>query len=264
MLSRPRAHGFTVVELLVGLVVGLLVVMAAGAIYVTSVQAKAESLRGARLNQEVRGLLAGMAPDIRRAGYWGGAVSGGSAAGLAASSGASHPFMGTGGNLAIHDDGRCVLFSYDADRSGDGAVSANEIFGYRLAPAGGAVEMLTPGTLSATNADCEAGDWSRVTTADSAVIESLDFSTAGSQCINTTRASSWTVIAPTYRGPPCAAAASDVAISTGTYAAPVALDLLAEVRRVTITLRARHRADPRVAVIVEEALRLPNNRVYRR
>lgn len=263
MLSRP-APGFTIVELLVGLVVGLLVVMAAGAIYVTSVQAKAESLRGARLNQEVRGLLAGMAPDIRRAGYWGAAVSGGSAAALASSSGASHPFMGASSNLAIHDDGQCVLFSYDADRSGDGAVPASEVFGYRLAPAGGAVEMLTPGTLSATNAGCEAGDWSPLTTADTAVIEALGFSTVGSQCINTTRASSWTVIAPAYRGPPCTAAAGEVAVSTGAYAVPVALDLLAEVRRVTITVRARHRADPRVAVTVEEALRLPNNRVYRR
>lgn len=263
MLSR-RAPGFTIVELLVGLVVGLLVVMAAGAIYVTSVQAKAESLRGARLNQEVRGLLAGMAPDIRRAGYWGAAVSGGSAAALASSSGASHPFMGASSNLAIHDDGQCVLFSYDADRSGDGAVPASEVFGYRLAPAGGAVEMLTPGTLSATNAGCEAGDWSPLTTADTAVIEALGFSTVGSQCINTTRASSWTVIAPAYRGPPCTAAAGEVAVSTGAYAVPVALDLLAEVRRVTITVRARHRADPRVAVTVEEALRLPNNRVYRR
>ncbi len=261
MLSR-RAPGFTIVELLVGLVVGLLVVMAAGAIYVTSVQAKAESLRGARLNQEVRGLLAGMAPDIRRAGYWGGAVSGGAA--LAASSGASHPFMGPGGNLAIHDDGRCVLFSYDADRSGDAAVPAAEVFGYRLAPAGGAVEMLTPGTLAATSAGCEAGEWSRITSADTAVIEALAFSTAGSQCINTTRASSWTVIAPAYRGPPCTAAASDVVVSAGAYAAPVALDLLAEVRRVTVAVQARHRADPRVAVTVEEALRLPNNRVYRR
>ena len=38
MLSRRVSHGFTIVELLVGLVVGLLVVMAAGAIYVTSVK----------------------------------------------------------------------------------------------------------------------------------------------------------------------------------------------------------------------------------
>lgn len=263
MLTRPAMRGFTLVELLVGLVVGLLVVGAAGAIYVITVQSKSEALRAAKLNQEVRSLLAAMAPDIRRAGYWGGAVSASAATVLPLTSGASHPFMSSTGNLAIHDEGRCILFSYDADGSGDGVVPATEVFGYRLAPDGEGVEALAPGSRASTGGDCTTGEWSRATSGGTAAVDTLEFSTVGSHCVNATRAVTWTVTAPGFRASPCAAQAAEVTVTSGTYAAPAALDLLTEVRQVTISIRARHRADARLALAVDEALRLPNNRVRR-
>jgi len=72
MLSRsiPRsrhARGFSLIELMVALVVGLIVVGAVLALIVAIMKSNRETLQATRLNQELRATMAVVATDIRRA-----------------------------------------------------------------------------------------------------------------------------------------------------------------------------------------------------
>ncbi|MFC7301255.1 PilW family protein [Cognatiluteimonas weifangensis] len=64
-----RAGGFTLVELMVALVVGLIVVLAAVGFVVSVAKANSENIQVTRLTQELRSLTDVMARDIRRARY---------------------------------------------------------------------------------------------------------------------------------------------------------------------------------------------------
>jgi type IV pilus assembly protein PilW len=72
MLKRsiPRSgntRGFSLIELMVALVVGLIVVGAVLALIVAIMKSNRETLQATRLNQELRATMAVMATDIRRA-----------------------------------------------------------------------------------------------------------------------------------------------------------------------------------------------------
>jgi prepilin-type N-terminal cleavage/methylation domain-containing protein len=63
----PRAHGFSLIELMVALVLGLIVVGSAVAMTVSIVQANAENVRYTRLSQELRAVSEIVARELRRA-----------------------------------------------------------------------------------------------------------------------------------------------------------------------------------------------------
>jgi prepilin-type N-terminal cleavage/methylation domain-containing protein len=68
MVNRPRAaQGFTLVEMMVALVVGLIVVGAVLALVVSIMRSNRQTLQATRLNQELRATLAVIANDLRRA-----------------------------------------------------------------------------------------------------------------------------------------------------------------------------------------------------
>jgi len=71
----PHAHdlqknrGVTLIEMLVGLLVGLVVVAAAGSIYISTFRGQTNNTKLVRLNQDLRAMMDIMARDIRRAGF---------------------------------------------------------------------------------------------------------------------------------------------------------------------------------------------------
>ncbi len=65
--TRSRIRGVTLIELLVGMAVGIIVVSALVAFIVSSVQANSENLRSIRLTQELRALTELIGREIRRA-----------------------------------------------------------------------------------------------------------------------------------------------------------------------------------------------------
>jgi type II secretory pathway pseudopilin PulG len=67
--TRSRIRGVTLIELLVGMAVGIIVVSALVAFIVSSVQANSENLRSIRLTQELRALTEVVGREIRRARY---------------------------------------------------------------------------------------------------------------------------------------------------------------------------------------------------
>lgn len=67
--SRYSQCGMTIIELMVGLTVGLIVVGMVVSVYITSLGTSSDTLKSSRLNQEMSAIINIMANDIRRAGY---------------------------------------------------------------------------------------------------------------------------------------------------------------------------------------------------
>ncbi|MBW3550191.1 MAG: prepilin-type N-terminal cleavage/methylation domain-containing protein [Proteobacteria bacterium] len=64
-----RAHGFSLVELMVAVVVGLAVVLATLGFVVSVAQANSENIQVTRLTQELRAITEVMTRELRRARY---------------------------------------------------------------------------------------------------------------------------------------------------------------------------------------------------
>ncbi|NMG14647.1 PilW family protein [Aromatoleum bremense] len=261
MLSRSRQAGLSLVELMVGLVVGLIVVAGAGAMYVTTVRGQSYGLRAAKLNQDLRATMSVIAADIRRAGYWAGSVVVNAGPPVTYTF-PTNPYTAATTDLAILEGGTCVMYAYDADGLG-GAVEPGEVFGFRLT--GDEIQMLQTDSVGGPtlSSDCTVGNWSGMTSNDTVVIDSLSFSTTGSQCMYPKEDISWKLETAGSTVAACAAAAADVTMNNGgTYVAPVAGEVLTEVRQVTITLTGHHASDSVMASTITETVHLANNRIF--
>lgn len=128
---QRRASGFSLVELMVSLAVGLVVLAGITAMFAHNVKASGDTLKMARLHQELQAIMSLMTRDLRRAGYWGNAS-------LSIGSGTSNtnPFiLDSPAKFGSELDGSCITFSYDRDGDGNVTVSSedtDERFGFRL------------------------------------------------------------------------------------------------------------------------------------
>lgn len=285
MLNRVRQRGLSLVELMVGLVVSLLVLASATTLYITSVRGQSYALRGAKLNQELRAAASLMASEIRRAGYWSGIRPTEDAWQLArgACAATQQPFMrrcpDAMDDIAILDDGRCVVFSYDADSSGGTAPGNGDVFAFRLDTQARQVQMLSRSNTLTSTAACPSSGWIAITSTQSVLVDTLGFSFAvpdppagdtapadplwvsGSQCRNLSAGLAWTVQG-TATFPACEAPVGRMTMHAGTAALPASGALMTEVRQVTLTITGRHPKDDGMVVTIVETVRLPNNRVF--
>lgn len=135
MLHHRNARGLTLVELLVGLALGLFVVAAAAGLVVSQAREQRALLAEHRLMQDLRTASDVIVRDLRRAGHWGAAASGiplpGDSAPLA------NPYAAFAPEAAASD---AASFRYSRDADENGGVDANEQFGLRLR--NGSVELL--------------------------------------------------------------------------------------------------------------------------
>jgi len=149
-----RAHGVTLVELLVGLVIALVIMGGAFAAYLAIANSSRTNIRADRINVDVQAILDLMANDIRRAGYW-----------AAPSDSNSNPFA------AIHPTSgasSCLLYSYDENQ--DGSKQNSERFGFRLS--GGVVQVRTAGT---SDTNCNDGTWQPLSDPNLMTVTALTF-----------------------------------------------------------------------------------------
>lgn len=186
---QAGAKGFSLIELMVGILVGTIVIAAVTALYITTIRGAGFVTQEARLTQEARVSLDLMANDIRRAGY-------------------SHPdridvdedddtavpdnpFMQPDRKIALHDDDTCLMLSYDptydyhpSDPIGSlDEIDRQHVFGYRLS--GNVIEMLSDpsGQVSETT-DCDAGTWVELTDPSTTNVTRLEFSLDASGCLS--------------------------------------------------------------------------------
>lgn len=151
--AAPR--GMTLVELMIGLALGLFVV--AAALGLLSSQWREQRALGAenRLMQDLRTASDVLTRDLRRAGHWGAATAALPQAG--ASAPPANPYAAMEPASAASD---AIVFRYSRDEHENGLVDSNEEFGLRLR--NGVVELLLG-----------AGNWQALTDAGTLVVTEL-------------------------------------------------------------------------------------------
>jgi len=169
MKHFARQRGLSLIELLIGVTIGLFIAGAGSTLLVGHLRENRALLLEARLTQDLRTAADLIARDLRRAGYWGHA--GGSGA---------NPYAEL---TPATSTANAVSLRYSMDATENDAVDANEQFGFRLR--NGAIEL-----------QLGAGNWQSLTdatiltvTAFSVTPEVQDVSLA-SFCPNTCAAGS--------------------------------------------------------------------------
>lgn len=257
MLNMKTKHqsGVTLIEMMVGIVVGLIVLWGMSSVYINSSRGSRTTTAANALNQDLRAVMDIMVGDVRRAGYWSTVVEG------------VNPFTVIG-TTNLNVAANCVLYSYDATHAGGAAGVVNDgvdYFGFRLS--GAAVQTLIPTAGVTTAAATCANDavWENLTDERAINVTGLTFNTINTQCMayhkstyNPTVAGSFTTWKTTAgTGVACAPGASG---APGTY--PAATNTFVESRVVTFTLAATSIADPTLpARTLTETVYVRNNRL---
>jgi prepilin peptidase dependent protein B len=196
MVRMNGQRGFTLVELMLAMALGVIVIGSVTGIYVGTVVSSRDTLASSKLNQELATLMTVMSNDIRRAGYWGGAVTGGTF-----NPPSDNPFSQATGTftalvvkdaanntLAANDatGGPCILYSYDAPGGTSGVLDDADILGFRLN--NGVVQMRVSGdtTANARHDSCNDADdsWQALTDAQTIEVTTLNFVLENSRCLN--------------------------------------------------------------------------------
>ena len=139
MRATPRQagaqRGLSLVELMVGMAIGLFITAVAGTLLASHVRENRSLLLEARLMQDLRTAADMVTRDLRRAGYWAGATSGVWSAGSTGI--VANPYAAVAPSSAASD---AASFRYSRDSTENNAVDSNEEFGFRLRS--GTIEML--------------------------------------------------------------------------------------------------------------------------
>lgn len=147
--GSPRAaRGLSIVELLVGVAIGLIVVAGASALFVTNIISARQVLLEARINQDLRNTMDLITRDLRRGAYWGNSLSGTLIVGAATTT-TANPYAGVSWT-----PGTSTLAYGYMDTTGNNAV-ASGLERFNIRQNGSAIQMNVAGTTwtNITNTD---------------------------------------------------------------------------------------------------------------
>lgn len=236
--NRRLQSGVSLVELMVGMVVGLVIVAAAGTMHVVTTRSGGETLASAQLNNTLRSTMGVVVDEIRRAGY-------------SRDGGRNSPFMnrtaGAVSDLAVNGTGSCIEFSYDTD--GNGTLADAEYAGFRVV--NGIVQTRNGG--AGAIADCANGTWENLTDSGSVLISAhsngQNYFVLSYQCMNASTGVS--------DNNACVAGGTvfDAAVAGGTT-----VDLI-ETRTVRISIGAAMATDNAMRMELEQRIQVRNHRI---
>ncbi|MBT7436601.1 MAG: hypothetical protein HN791_11150 [Gammaproteobacteria bacterium] len=242
-----KTLGFTLIELMISMLLGLIVIGGVLSIYISTIQASSDVVKSARLNYDLDSVMQFMINDIRRAGYWGGAVTD--------SDVSANPFMVGTANINS-STGSCILYTYDFDEDGELDITGgtsddeSEYFGFKLD--GDEIKVSAAKTVDGV-ANCGAvdGRWKIITDSKKVSITQLAFSNANFQCLNTTTDE-------VFDGS-CDAAFS---AAGGTVGKLITGNDAVEIRQINITLTGNIVNDADVEKTLTSAVKVRNNRIF--
>jgi prepilin peptidase dependent protein B len=126
-------RGLSLVELMVGIALGLFVVAGGISLFVSNAVSSRQITVETRINQDLRAAADLITRDLRRAGYWGDALKGTVALSSSTSATTPNPYR------AVTPASSQIEYGFSRDTTEDNALGSAEQFGFRLN--GGAVEM---------------------------------------------------------------------------------------------------------------------------
>lgn len=192
MLMRNSASGFTLVELMIAITLGIASISAIMFFYLSTLTSSYSTLKTSRLHQEAASLMTLMINDLRRAGIGGQAFNS-----ITVSAGATNAYsFDPQTTLTIYSSSSssalfmppsqaadCVLLSYDVDNNLTFDENT-EVFGYRLNDAK-EVQLFVPAKNALTDFPdtCPDDGWESLTDADQMIVSELVFS-IDAYCVN--------------------------------------------------------------------------------
>ena len=158
--TRSRTTGFSLIELMIAMVAGLIVLGAVLTFTVSMIRAYSENIRSTRLTQDLRTGMNVIVRDLRRAGFDSTSVT------------RVLTDENPSGFTGMTASGSCVRYEYDRGVGGGGGIpAATEIRGIRLNSATGALQM----NASSSSIDCAGSSGAWVDVTDPSIIEVTAF-----------------------------------------------------------------------------------------
>jgi len=264
-IAANRVLGFTIIELMISLVLGLIVISGLISVYVATVVSSNNTLAMSKVSQQTSALMNIITNDVRRAGYWGQGVT--PLADYIERDVSVNPFSNNGitalglinntvGNVLITGNsatvGECLVYTYDSDENG--VLDNTDIVGFRLL--GSIAQMRRLGdSTDATQVSCLVGTWENLTDGDLISVDKLEFSLESSVCINTREPDG--VDNNGVNG-------ADEDIETDCYTTiplNASGDITVETLQISISIEASLVSDSDVKVQMEQVVRVRNDRV---
>jgi prepilin peptidase dependent protein B len=152
--ARSTSRGLSIVELMIGIAIGLFVIAGSISLMVENMRANRQNLLATRTNQDLRMAADLVARDLRRAGYWQNAASG-----IWNSTGAPAALSP---HVAVAASGTAMLgtLRYSYSKDSNNALDSNEDFGFSVSNSGvlmyqpsssaGAQPITDPGVVTVT------------------------------------------------------------------------------------------------------------------
>ena len=251
-----KPTGFSLVELMISIVVGLVVVAGVISVFASAVKSHTDNLRMTRLNQELRTTMTLMTRELRRAGFWGGNKqhyadpppsfdARGAMNTVGVFAGELLPVAANPFRVIAITGGNCITFSHDDDNDGVldvDAVDPIESRGFQL-------DVVNRTVDSGANAACGGGGWTAITDPDAVAITGLRFTGTTQQLdIDGVRAGGGAVPCRLTIPPECAP--GDNSITPNPQTVPV--------NEIKITLTGQLAGDASVTRTLQETVRVYN------
>ena len=167
-----RNRGFTLIELMVSLVLGLVVIGGVMGVFISTYQANSQNIKAIRLNEEMRAVVSLMSRDIRRAGEKTFDWTSTSPAWYATANPYSTANAWVVSKQTGAPDNSCIRLAYSISAAGTDDTNR---FGYRLNSSTGQVQAYNhqAGEWSCNSTDN--GAWQSITDENIVWIQSLSF-----------------------------------------------------------------------------------------
>ena len=167
MLMQRRHEGFSLIELMIAMAIGLTLLSGLVYLFISFSHAQTDRLMTLRLQQELRAIMNVMINDIRRAGYWSGAGA------------AWKTPNGNGFTNVQIVGGDCLLYTYDARKDDkDGIPDSEDHGGFKLDKNRIRIRTSAPPCQGGKCGACDSGVWWTLNDEKSVSITRLHFSQA--------------------------------------------------------------------------------------
>lgn len=282
MKRNHRSRGFTLVEMMVGMVIGLIILAGAVYVFMGNAESNIYQMRSTRFVQQLRDVMDRMVTDVRRAGYLGykhyavtGTIqlanpfdydtfSNGTVSfepdptvlsmSIHTTVDINDAVIDHGGNIETPASS-CITYAYNLDDDDEPALvdnlDANELFGFQLRVDTttniGSIYMRTGG--GSASFGCDVGTWEQVTDTNVVDVDTLTFAVANTECLNATDSSRSDCYGTTTPG------------TTADDAEPD--DLLVIVREVRISMTGKSVDDNALTFTLDQVIDLPNDRAIK-